>query len=795
MYKNYFLTAIRNIYRNKVYTIINIIGLATGLSVALLLFIYAQYEYSYDNFHHNSKQIYRVIKDSKSDQEARTGLALAQLLKNEFPEIVKTVRVAYLPEIKLEHQNEWYTEKRMVFSEPEIFDVFSFALAEGDPKTALLEPNSIVITKEIAKKYFGNENPMGKIIGNTIQLKVTGILKDMPDNTHLRFTILASLETLKNWANLKDWEWNGISYTYIMLPANYANKALERKFPAFESKYGIEIKTQEKFHYRLEPLETIHLFSRCFTVLPDLSMRFNDKILYLLIILGLLILIISCINYINVSTARSITRSKEVGIRKVLGATRTQLIKQFLLEFLIITFLTLSFAYVLTELFLPFISSIANRKITISYLHNYQYVAGSVIIAIVIAFISGIYPSFVLSAFNPVKALKSSLKTSKGSIYRKLLTICQFIASIILVITSYFILKNASSYSEGHLGFNQENLIILKMYDKNIRKNYYTLKNEFLKNPDIVGVTASSNELSVSGWNTYFVKSDDIKEKDINYISIDHDYLKTLGIEIKEGRNLNEKIADDNKNSFLVNEEAIKQLEIKDALGRKLELYTKDNETQTQQYEGRIVGITNMFAYRPMYDKLKGVVLSVDSSKFHYAIIRVAAENKKATIEYIQKVWQSFFPSIPFRYTYLKDDIKDDIGIKYLEKAGNLFVFCSFLSISIAILGLFALAMFTTQQRIKEIGIRKIFGTPVINLIFLLSGESLKLMVIANLIAGTFAFWLMKTVVMPQTKQMDFNIGVFIWVALGSLVITQLTILFMVLKTTRTNPVEALRYE
>lgn len=795
MLKNYLITAIRNIYRNKTFTFLNVIGLATGLSVALLLFIYVQFEYSYENFHTNSKQIYRVYRNAHADQEARIGLAPGALMKNDFPEIKEVVRIAYLPEVKIEHKNEVFIEKKFIFADPEILGVFTFPLIQGDSKTALSEPNTVVITQDVAFKYFGSANAIGKIIGDKNPLKVTGILKDIPDNTHLRFSMLSSLETFKNWHNHKSWEWNGLNYTYLLLPSNYDPNVLESKLSFFEKKYGIENKYRFSFNYKLESLEKIHLYSRCFTVLPDISMKFNDIILYLFIILGSVILFISCINFINILTARSITRSKEVGVRKVLGASRVQLIIQFFLEFFIITFITLSIAMVVVELSLPLITSITGREIFIDYFSNYQYIFGALIIITLVTIGSGIYPSLMLSGFNPTKALKNSLKTPKGAFNRKLMTTFQFTTSVLLVLITYFIIKISNSYYEGNLGFNQNNLVVIKLSDQKIRKQYYNLKNELLKNPNIKGITASSNEPSVNGWDFFTIKTENQSEALINYISIDQDFLKTLEIKLTEGRNLNEEFNEDLKNGLLINQKTISQLGLEDPLGKKIELFNKDDEKLTLQKEGNVVGVINTYAYRPMYDKLQGVVFSIDSSKFNYAIIRIAEENTKQALDQIKNVWQSYFPNTPFHFTYLKDDIKNDIGIRFLKKAGNLFSLTSFISIAIAILGLIALILFNTQQKTKEIGLKKVFGAPTSKLVFSLSYETIKLVMLANIVSGGIIYWIMEVLIMPHTKQMDFNIGIFIIVMAASVMLTMLTIILIVMKTVRTNPVEALRYE
>jgi len=509
MFRNYFKIAFRNLKKYKGYSFINIAGLAIGIACCLLILLLVRDELSFDRFHEYKNQIYRVIVQQPgqfymgTDFLAVTPAPLAAALKEEFPEVIQATRIDQSNNVIMSTKNKRFYEDGFLWADDHFFEVFTFPFLRGDQSKALSEPYSVVISERMAHKYFGDEDPMGKIVAlsNRYDFIVTGIMKDIPQNSHLQFDFLAPLMTLKSIRGQEDYleRWGNYSYyTYILLPEGYSPKGLEKKFPAFVEKYmGERLRrmrqqdpTRQTSRFFLQPLKHIHLYSH---INFEISPNSDIKQIYLLSALALVLLLIACINYMNLATARSAIRAKEVGMRKVIGAQRRQLIRQFIGESVFFSFIAILLAAILVELLLPVFNSLIGKSIRLHFFHDWEFFFALICVALAVGIISGSYPAFFLSSFQPVSVLKGSLKAEvRGSILRRMLVVFQFAASIVLVISTIIIYSQIEYIRNRKLGFSREQVVVLPVKDRELRENHEPFKHELLQNPAVLGCTAST---------------------------------------------------------------------------------------------------------------------------------------------------------------------------------------------------------------------------------------------------------------------------------------------------------------
>jgi putative ABC transport system permease protein len=801
MFRNYFLITIRSFWVNRATSVIKIIGLALGLSAVLLIQIFTSFQYSYDNYHKNGNRIYRVAYHLKSLDgmewdDAHTGHNMASMLQNNFPEIEATSRIAFFGDVSILHQNEIFKETKFLFADPSALKMFSFPMKKGDPENALNERKSIVISSKIARKYFGTENPVGKFLDDNLQLKITGVM-DVPDNSHFRFDILASYSSVYDifsfYKNIEGNEHSNV-YTYVMLCKNANSVDLEKKFPQFVQTYltkDISYKSTELF---LEPLKKIQINSKAEAYLGELNLtKFTKPIIYLFSLLGLIIIGIACFNFINISIAHIAGRTKEVGVRKVYGAKNIEIFVQFVCEYWLYSLTAVLIAMLIVHAFLPLVSMGVGRHIEVNYL---DYFLVSSVILLVVTILAGTYPSFFVAKVNPVKALQSSFKGPKGNLLRSTLIVCQFTVSIVLLLITFQISKQIKYLTEMDMGINPKDLLVVKMEDQKVKENYEILKSELLRNPDILSVSASSNIPGVDGY-MYFVnvKIDQSDEIRVNYISIDAEFTKNLGVKTIEGRSFTPDLQTDIKSTFLINKKAVEQLGIKDPVGKSIVLFKNRNGVSVPDFGGQIIGIVDNYNYRANYEDSHGAVFNNDPSRFVAMFVRIDPKKQKEAIKMIKEPWGKLFHDIPLSVDFLEDKIRNDPGIQVFYGVQKFIIAAAIFSFLVALLGLFGLSIFTARQRVKEIGIRRVNGASLVELLILMNRKFVSLIVLSVIIGFPIVYFVIDIYKAGKPKITSLSILNYGIVFLLILTLSILTVSWQSWKAATRNPVEALRYE
>ena len=791
MIKNYLTVAIRNIARNKTFSAINILGLAIGMACCILILLYVQDELSYDQHHENAHRIYRVAEEAHIAGQTRriaiTSFPMGPALVQDYPTVVDAVRF-YKNDEKTpvaNQQNQFY-ERGVLFTETSIFQVFDFPLIQGDPRTALQEPHSIVLTEEMARKYFGAQDPMGQTLSvDGEACKITGILENHTHNTHLQFNFLVSSLRRSDWIDHS-------YYTYLLLQDAHAANELETELPNFiERHIGEQLKASGiQLKPFLQPLTDIHLHSH---LEFEISSNGDIRYVYLFLIIALFVLILACINFMNLSTARSATRSKEVGMRKVVGANRTQLIHQFMGESILLALVALLFAVVLVELSLPAFNAFTQRELVLDYTGNWHVLLALLSVALFAGLLSGIYPALFLSAFQPVEVLKSTLRRGlKTSSSRKTLVVFQFVISIVLIIGTVVVYHQSDYIKNKKLGFNKEQVIVIPI-DRQLVKRY---KSAVSAQAAVLNVSASSTVPGREIAAHLFRPSLDPAHKDallINVMYVDHEFIQTYGIGVLEGRAFSEDIRSDRNGAFILNEAAVRKLGWTSHANRKLErVYPKGNILNVE-IQGDVVGVVKDFHYQSLHHEIEPLVLMMGGSWIEYLSIRIRSDDIAATLDFLKTQWGEVVSNRPFDYFFLDDDY--DKLYRTEEQIGTLFGLFSILAIFVASLGLFGLASFTAQRRIKEIGIRKVLGASVSNLVLMLSKEFALLVGIANLIAWPIAYYAMHRWLQDFAYRIDLGIWAFVLSGFLALFIALTTVSYQAWKVARTNPVDALRYE
>ena len=785
MLKNYLIVAFRNIKRHQGYSFINIAGLAIGMAACLLLFLWVQDELSYDRYHEKADQIYRVVSqyevEGHVNRFAMTPAPLGPALVNEFPEVKKVVRFGKNTML-VHYQNKFFYED-IFFADPEIFDVFTFPLIEGTPKTALKQPYSIVISEEIKDKYFGEDDPIGEIITiNNRDYKITGVFKNIPRNSHFRFNFLGSF---LDYASRHFDQW-GISnyYTYVLLSKGYPLTRFREKMPQFVEKYrGKEVWRQHKYMYPLQPITSIHLHSN---LRGEIEPNRDMGTIYIFSAIALFILLIACLNYINLSTARYAHRAKEVGLRKVVGATRPQLIKQFLGESSLFSLIALPFALMLAELSLPLFNSLSGKGLEISYYNNLFLYFGLICIILFVGFVSGIFPAFYISALQPVNALKGMFKDNpKVSLLRKSLVVFQFAISIIFIINTIIISNQLYYIRNKKLGFNKEHIITVPIYSKEGWQKYETVKREFLQNAYVSAVCASSFFPGENIWyQSYWregIGADAYPM--ISWISVDYDFLETFQIKLLEGRNFSRNFPSDLEGAYILNESAVKEFGWESPIGKEFKIINK----------GVVIGVVEDFHFESLHQEIKPAALYIHPESFVYFSVRISPDNIPQALHFLRTKWQELIPGQSFEYSFLDKDF--DNLYKTEMNLGKIFSIVTSLAIFIACIGLFGLTAFTATQRTKEIGIRKVLWATNLNIVYLISKEYTWLVLLANIIAWPVAYYAMNQWLQNFAYRINISLFTFILAASLAFIIALATVSHQAIKAAYANPVDALRYE
>lgn len=802
MLKNYFKTAYRNLLRHKFYSAITILGLATGIACFLLIFMFIQDEVRYDRFHTKADRIYRMVgkldaEEGQGEESSSNPPPVAKALKTDYPHLIEeTVRFFNFqqPTLTLEIGEKKLNEKHLFFADSSLFKVFDFPLAKGNPEKALAEPNSIVLTPGLARKYFGDEDPMGKVLKfeGRFDLKVTGVLAEIEHPTHIPFEGLISMRTayLMMPHLDKNWVWNP-AWTYILFKEGADPKELEAQFPAFIKKYYPEFIQPQITHY-LQPLKAIHLHSHL-----DYEMQPNGDInnIFIFGVIGIFILIIACINFMNLATARAAGRAKEVGIRKVSGAYRSQLIGQFLAEAVLLSFLAVLLALALVEILLPLFSDIAGKELDSNLFSNPALLIGLLLIGVLTGLASGLYPAFFLSAFEPVKVLKgSAAKAGSGSgALRKSLVVLQFAISLGLIVGTFVINRQLKFMRSIDLGFKKEQVLILPTRPPLAPKTDAII-DELLRNKNITSVT-TMNEILGENHNTHEFNYEGMERGKWIYfpaLIINEDFVKTMGLQLVAGRDFSKTHQRDDSLSLLINEAMVKHLgwgTPENAIGKRFD---------TPGGSEKVIGVVKDFNFVSVANNIGPFVLDLPHRNHgffwkKYLALRISPENVDETMAHIESVWGKFSPEFPLETFFLDDRLNQQY--KTQENLAKLVGYFSVLAIFIACLGLFALASFTAQQRTKEIGIRKVMGASVRSIVYLLTKDFVKLVMLAALIGFPVAYFGMLRWLENFAYRIQIPVWVFVLAGMLGLAIAVITVSYQAIKVAFANPVKSLKWE
>lgn len=808
MIKNYFKLAFRNLLRHKFTSFINLSGLTIGLTCCLLITTYILDELSYDKYNKNAANIYRVTRTFYSTDGA-VSLKLSTIsppfgyyMPTDFPEIKKMTRLRGNGPTPIRYQEKKFTEKDIYFADENLFDVFSLKVLKGDPTKALLDPFSVMLTEESAKKYFGDEDPMNKILrfNSQVDFKVTGIYKAFPSNSHMHPTMLLSFNSLKDTAiygeeNLRTNWGNNDFFTFLLLPSNYDVKNMEARFPAFIDKhmdhkdYG---KTPSKgTTLGLQKLTDIHLYSH-----TDYEAEPNGDIkrVYIFSAIALFILLIACINYMNLSTARSAIRAREIGIRKVIGARKRELILQFLGESVLICWIAIVLAFGLTWLLLPLLNNVAGKAITIGVLLSWKVIIPLLLTPFIVGILSGIYPALFMSSFQPVKTLKGLFKVQGSSIsFRKVLVVAQFSISIILIITTMIVFQQLNYMQKKSLGFDKDKVVTMS-YTNEVSKQYDAFRTELLQSSDFKNITRSSRIptgrlLDNMGASTLSGDSMVPVSTDIKYVTSDYDFISTFGIPLKAGRYFSRDYGTDTA-SFVINEAAVKALNWKGpqaAIGKDF-VYGGN--------KGHIIGVLNDFHFESMHQAIVPMVFLMLPPRQQYYnnfSVKISGNNISAAMGKLENTWKKYFPETPFDYTFLDENF--DKLYESEQRQATLFTSFACIAIFIACLGLLGLSAFAISQRIKEIGVRKVLGASTNSIVGLLSKDFLKLVGVAAVFAFPIAWYAMNNWLKDFAYRTSIHWWVFIIAGVLAALVAFVTVSLQAVKAAVSNPVKSLRTE
>ena len=819
MFTNYFKITLRNLRKNRAYSLINILGLAVGIACCVLILLYVKNELSYDKFYKNADSIYRVyIKSSINGQNScncKTAAPLGNTLVSDFPEVTAYTRIGFFGNHVLKYKDRIFRERRLYTADSNFFDVFSLLFIKGNPKTALSRPNDIVLTQSAAQKYFGNENPLGKTLNadSRTSYMVTGVMKDFPANSSFRCDMLLSMATYPVTNN--DY-WLNMSYiTYIVLQKGTDPVVFQKKLkkivndyvgPQAESVLGIPFREflnkGNMWDFYLQPLTSIYLYSQKDYGI-DKNSEWADQNLsnidyvYIFSAVALFILFLAVINFVNLTTARSETRSKEVGIKKTLGSNRAKLIGQFLTESIIVALFSVLISIVLIEITLPLFNRLAGKNFNLGLFSSVYTIPGLILFAVIIGILSGSYPAFYLSSFRPIYLFKPSIKRRiKKSTLRSGLVVIQFTVSIALIISTVIIRNQLHYIQNKNLGFTKEHLYAIKNFGVPENK-LHVFEQELLKNPDIISLTNSSvmflhgipgdGYLYNSGIGSY-AKRQASNSISGQYLDVDYNFLKTFKIPLLRGRYFSKEFPSDTT-AVVINEAMNEKCGIEDPVGKNLIQVGK----QSRVY--KIIGVIKNFNYQSLHEQIKPLVLFLSPVKQAASIItiRISSSNIKKTIPFINSTWKKLTGGEEIYASFINEDLA--YLYKPEQRAGTVAAVFSGLAIFIACLGLFGLVSFVTEQRKKEIGIRKVLGASVIEIIIMLSKEFAKWVLIANVIAWPAAYFIMHGWLDNFAYRTNINFGIFVLSGIIALFIALATVSTYAIMAARANPVKSLRYE
>lgn len=790
MLKNYFITAVRNLLRNPVYAMINVFGLSIGITCSLLILIFLKQEISFDRFHEKKDYLYRMIfemtnPDSRTIRPQMTAPPGPAMME-EFPEVTAGTRITGYRDGYFTWQNKAYKAGNVIYADSLFLEMFTFPLLLGDPETVLTEPFSLVLNEETARSVFGEINPVGKILrwNNKDDLMITGIIKSPPVNSHLQFTSLISFSSLyKDNRLYMDWNGGMQYYHYIELTPGSSKEAIEEKLPGFMDRHlnymfkgsGVSI------HASLQSVKDIHLRSG---YVGEIGLTGSMSNIYIYSAIALFILFIACINFMNLTTAKSTRRAREVGMRKVLGAERENLIGQFLGESVIMSLVALVIALILVEILLPAFNNMVSRELDLYQTRNLDLIIGIPVFVIIIGILAGSYPAFIMSSFKPLTVLRGILSGEKSSAgFRNILVLVQFAISLVLIICTVVIYVQLSYIRSKDVGYQKENILVLHFTSENYKNKHTILKEELKNLPGIINTSATS-EIPGTGFtsNGYRPEGYD-KWIMFNAVNVDYDYIETMGLQVLQGRGFSEEYPAD-KQAFLINE----------ALARELNWENPTGKTIEREGIHTVIGMVKDFHFASLHQEIGPLIFDMKPYLgYNYLLVRFKTDNLNALVGDIQEIWEQIDPAEPFEYYFL-DDVFNDM-YRAEKKMGSMLLYIAILAIIIACMGLFGLALYSTEQRTKEIGVRKVFGSTITRIIFLLTGNFTRWVLLANLLAWPVAYIIIRKYMQLYAYRIDFPVWVFFLAAFVTYLVAVATISIQSVKAGTSNPARTLRHE
>jgi putative ABC transport system permease protein len=784
MFRNYVKIALRNLMRNKIFSAINIIGLAIGMACSILIFLWIQNELSYDKFHENADYISRIVVDTnRGGIWSTTSIPMGTTLKNDYPEVVNSARV--IRSMGIFTRNENMFSESGYYVDPSFLEMYSFPLIKGNIENVLSDLHSIVITKELVERYFSGENPIGKSIKvDNMEFTVTGVINNVLPKSHLRFKYLIPFKIFEQKDHSPE-HWGRFQvFTYVQLHKDVSIIEFENKITNLMTEHI----TDSKATLHLQPILRIHLY----------SLNGSDPIIYVIIfsIIASFILLIACINFMNLSTAKSSKRTKEIGMRRVNGAQRSDLLKQFFGESILLSFIALAISLILVELFLPAFNNLTGKYLSLQLLSNWNLLIMLTTLGLVTGIISGCYPAVYLSSLKTFNILKGELipgkATNKSSLFRKSLVVFQFAISVFLIISTIVISNQITFIENTDLGFSKDNVIYFSMKGS-IASNFSSMKAELLKDTRISDISLVS-EPPVKIWKRKngFDWEGLAEESDpeMAVISIDHDFVKTFNIEVTQGRNFSDEFTTDATNGYILNETAAKMIGDDSIIGKEFSFCTREGWRK-----GNIIAVIKNFHFSNLHNDIEPLMMWINPSDYNYICTKINTNDSDMSevISYLRSVWKQFAPEYPFQYAFIDDDSKN----MYIseQSTNDLIRYFSFLAIIITCLGLFSLSAFMTEQRTKEIGIRKVLGASIGNISQLLSKEFVLLAVIANIIAWPAAYLATNSWLDDFAYKVKIGFGTYFLSCAIVILIALLTVGYQVLKVAYANPVKSLKYE
>jgi putative ABC transport system permease protein len=801
MFKNYLVVAWRNLKKGKAYSALNILGLAVGMAVFILILLFVRYELSYDRYHENGRNIYRVVQEQPgnyylgSNVFAVTPGPLAAAMVQDFPEVLKATRIDDWSDVLVRVGEKTFLEKKVHWSDPQTFEIFSFPIIRGDRASALKNPSSVLLSESAAARLFGYADPVGRTIimqayEMDSEFRVAGVFRNIPVNSHFVMDIVAPFETMGKIQEIDLTRWGSNSYyTYVLLRDGADPRALEAKLVPFIAKYEAERgwkHEDQHSRYFLQALNRIHLHSRANF---DMGLIGDARFVLLFASIAVLVLVIACVNYMNLATARSLKRAREVGLRKVVGAGKAQLVRQFLGDSVALTSSAVILAVGLVLAALPSFRAFVERDIAFNPFRDLALMPALVFLAAVVGVVAGSYPAFFVSAFRPVAALKGSgASRAKGRGFRNALIVFQFAASIALIVCTLGVRNQLRYIRNTDMGYDRDQILVL-VPRGGIRTGLEAFKTELRRNPAVLGVASSSclpNNVTSSTSANWPGRPEDL-EIPIYLIEADYDFADLYGLKLSQGRDFSRDFPSDARGAFLINESAQKALGWDDPVGREF------SHNQRNKATGKIVGVLKDFHMHSLHLPIMPLYVFLDPARTNRISIKIRGGNISETLAFVRKTWERFAPEYPFEFSFF-DEIFDR-AYRVERRLGTMFSAFAGLAVLIACLGLLGLASFTAEQKTKEIAIRKVLGASSSGIVVLLSREFLKWVVAANLVAWPIGYFALRTWLQNFAYRIDLTISMFLGSALAAFFIAAAVISVQTYRAAAANPAESMRYE